>query len=351
MKLSAPLSAFLNVTSRCNLSCGYCSSPAANTSDLTQEHLRLIAKKLLASEVFRIIITGGEPLCSDSTFDIISLLNGRAAVTMNSNGTLIDMETARFLSRNRVKVSISLDGPDDVTNARSRGLGTFEAAIKGIESCMRAGVRVTILVTVNAFNYNTVDAMCDLCSDLGVSEVSFNPVMAIGRAAQNTNYLLSDDHHHYLVFSFQNLSNRQLPFQWSASEWTFALTLQESWRRKEVRDNSILKCGVGDMQVAIASDGTLIPCNNMPGLSIGNLVWDDLEQIWTTSPVLASIRALKSLKSVELKSCRNCQLNALCGGGCRARAWLESKDILGDCKCWYPRYICGGEFPCQANTH
>lgn len=188
MKLSAPLSAFLNVTSRCNLSCGYCSSPAANTSDLTQEHLRLIAKKLLASEVFRIIITGGEPLCSDSTSDIISLLNGRAAVTMNSNGTLVDMETARFLSRNRVKVSISLDGPDDATNSRSRGLGTFEAAIKGIESCMRAGVRVTILVTVNAFNYNTVDAMCDLCSDLGVSEVSFNPVMAIGRAAQNTNY-------------------------------------------------------------------------------------------------------------------------------------------------------------------
>lgn len=351
MRLSSPVSAFLNVTSSCNLACGYCSSPAANTGDLTRERIKLITEKLLVAQVLRVIITGGEPLCSPAVFDVVTLLTGRASVSLNSNGTLIDADVAAFLSQNQVKVSISLDGPTEGINSFSRGLGTFQAAVRGIQACLEAGIRVTVLVTLNAFNYRTVDAMCDLCSDLGVSELSFNPVMAIGRAAEGGHYLLSDAQHHYLVDSFQRLSKKRFSIQWSASEWTFASTLRASAHYSEARNTGILQCGVGDMQIAIASDGTLIPCNNMPGLSLGNLLTDDLKEVWTKSPILADIRAAKGLRSVDLQGCRACWLNVLCGGGCRARAWLESKDILGACNCWYPEYVRGGELACQVNTH
>ncbi len=131
----------LDLTYNCNLQCRHCyqgynrkKNNELNIDDwesIIGQYARL-AKKIDVGRV--ITISGGEPLLYPRIRELLTFLHNDKEIIdiyLLTNGTLIDVAAAEFLSKLRVKVQISLDGPTADTNDYIRGKKSFCGAING----------------------------------------------------------------------------------------------------------------------------------------------------------------------------------------------------------------------------
>lgn len=143
----------IQVTLNCNLACEYCfqkhSGGIIDLSTVDAILSAVIAHNLTVDPENRRIQVywhGGEPLLAGLDFfrEVIRLEARYPELSfdnrLQTNGTLLKDEFAGFLVENHFHVGFSLDGPAKVHDRHRRfassGLGTFDAAMKGIE-CYR----------------------------------------------------------------------------------------------------------------------------------------------------------------------------------------------------------------------
>ena len=156
----------------CNLDCQYCfflskellySARSQMTGeDTLEEYVRAHLRASPDGEV-AMMWQGGEPALRGLPFF-------RAAVDacerhrrpaqrvrhcLQTNGTLIDDEWARFLADNGFLVGVSIDGPaplHDAYRLNRGGRGTHSMVMRGWEALERAGADVNVLCAVHAAN-------------------------------------------------------------------------------------------------------------------------------------------------------------------------------------------------------
>ena len=79
----------------------------------------------------------------------------------------------------------------------------------------------------------------------------------------------------------------------------------------------------------ICSNGDVYPCTlfkSFEEFKAGNIKEDLLYNIWRSSEVFNKLR---NLKIADIESCNGCECFNLCPGGCRAKAYMYSNDLLG----------------------
>jgi len=173
-KASRPYQIFAKPTgSLCNLHCDYCyylgkqglypdESSFRMPDDLLEEYIRQHIETCPES-VVRFSWHGGEPTLLGLNYfhKIVHLQRkhrpaGRHIINgIQTNGTLIDEEWARFLAEERFAVGISLDGPQELhdTYRLTRGREpTFARAMRGYEVLHKHGIACDILCVVHAIN-------------------------------------------------------------------------------------------------------------------------------------------------------------------------------------------------------
>ena len=144
----------LKVASRCNIDCAYCyvyhlgdsgwsrqpKQMSAHTCAVVADELRELA--LDGGQHFAVVLHGGEPLLlgKDSLGSVIATLRralpDTCAISIQSNGTLIDSEILDLCAANDVTISLSLDGPRHIHNKNRVGFdarGTFDSVMQGLE--------------------------------------------------------------------------------------------------------------------------------------------------------------------------------------------------------------------------
>jgi hypothetical protein len=136
----------------CNMSCRHCYTyerVANDRSRVGKDALLAMMDECrrLGTEVF--YLTGGEPLLRRDLFDLIEGATHRSRAILFTNGTLVTPEWAKQLSRysERLVVQVSLEGPDEESNAVLRGKESFDRAMEGIRNLLREGVRVGVSST------------------------------------------------------------------------------------------------------------------------------------------------------------------------------------------------------------
>jgi uncharacterized protein len=151
----------LKLASRCNLNCSYCyvyndedtgfgSRPKMISDDIFDMTLSRIKDycQLNAISDFALCFRGGEPtLVGLRRFRELVIRARRTlrqclgGVSLQTNGTLINESWAKALKELGVGVSVSLDGPADVHDARRiyhRGGGSHSATVRGSRYCKTA---------------------------------------------------------------------------------------------------------------------------------------------------------------------------------------------------------------------
>ncbi|GLY50576.1 FxsB family cyclophane-forming radical SAM/SPASM peptide maturase [Lentzea sp. NBRC 102530] len=156
-----PLSEFiLKVQSRCNLNCDYCyvyhladSSWRQQPNRMSERTVRAAAARigehsaLHGLEQVSISMHGGEPLlCGRDYLErFISIVREqlgdvRVRFSLQTNGVLLDEETAAFLVREGVCVGVSLDGDEAANDLHRRfrnGRSSYRAASAGVRTMLR----------------------------------------------------------------------------------------------------------------------------------------------------------------------------------------------------------------------
>jgi radical SAM protein with 4Fe4S-binding SPASM domain len=327
---------FWEVTARCNLRCKHCyvrdeltaplSTPAHELG--TEDCIKLVEQFDEAS-VFYVTVLGGEPFCRPDFMTILKRLGEKTFWTsIDTNGTLIDEETARNLASIKIrKLNVSMEGPYAEVNDAIRGTGAFNKAVKGIGYLRDCGVPFRIGMIVSKANYTALEEMAEFCFETGAENAGFSLYVDFPSNRYASLLRLTRKE---ILEAAQKIREikKKYPRGFISSDIDGNLAFLSPDLEKRSEPRKLVPCGMGATQLTILSNGDAIPCTYMRDIIVGNVMETHLSQIPAT-PEFKKIKALRTLTVDEAnEQCRSCEWKYFCGGGCRARAYMEYGDLL-----------------------
>ena len=330
-----PSGVYLNPTERCNLNCRYCYLPAAQRR--SGEHMS--ADQLLASlgrlrDYFRrmmpdgrkprAIFHGAEPLMNrDAVFAAIDAFAEDFVFGVQTNGTLLDDATVRFLTARNVSIGLSLDGPlagiTDATRRTWSGRSVHDRVLAAMERLKGYG-SWSVITTCTTENLPHLTAMVELFHAREVPTCMLNAVRctlsgaravrpddetmtrAICAALDRTHELYRDSGRKLVVANFANI----------------LIAILAPTARRLMCD--ISPCGAGRAFFALSAEGGLYPCSEfigLPDFDGGQLLADGgIEKALTSD----AFRAVTGRDVDTFSPCGECAIRHFCGSPCPAEA-------------------------------
>jgi 12,18-didecarboxysiroheme deacetylase len=335
-----------NITRACNLNCVHCYARAVHHSDenelTTQEGFTLL-DDLAAFGVPVILFSGGEPLVRPDLIELANYAVGKGMrAVISTNGTLIDKKKANELKKVGVSyVGISLDGLEKV-NDHFRGMdGAFKMALKGIDNCREAGIKVGLRFTINQPNASQVPGIFNLMEEREIERICFYHLVYSGRGSD----LIDQDLSHEETRKIVDLIIDKTKDMYDRGKIKEVLTVDNHadgpylymrmLKEKDPRASEVLKLlqmnggnssgnGIG----CVSWDGEVYADQFWREHSLGNILHRPFSQIWSdkTDPFITK---LKDKKKYVKGRCSDCKWLDICGGNFRARGESVSGDIWG----------------------
>lgn len=358
----APVTIVWNFTNKCNLSCLHChqdSSPASCDSELTTAQAFRVVDNMSSAGVAILAFSGGEPLLRRDVYDVIERASSNGILcTIASNGTLMTREVAKRLAEAGVKrVEIGLDGASAETHDFLRNKpSSFETTIQGIRNCAEVGFdELAVTMTLHSKNAGELEQTIELAEKLGATRFYLNRLIPAGRGMEAMHLDVTAEEKikalETLYRKFHSSIVDGFGMQCYARGMTYYARLGHERSRGEVFTVSeafsghekmfrekfgsnisriVIKlstgfggCSTGLTYAGLTASGDLLPCVPAP-IKLGNLLEQDLREIWIHNDLLNHIRNRKALKG----SCKKCAYSGLCGG-CRYTAYIGNGDWLG----------------------
>lgn len=325
-------------TRRCALACRHCRGSArdvAETGELTTaEGLRLLDSLARVSTPL-LILTGGEPMMRADIYDLARHASDRGLrVVMAPCGHLLTPETvSRLIASSVSAISISLDAADAAGHDAFRGAaGAFDASLRGLRCAHRAGLPFQINTTVTRLNVDHLPALLELAEREGATALDLFFLVPTGRGRSLAD-LQADAKRTETVLNWAAEMDASRPLR---VRTTCAPQMARVRATRGVLPSGRLGgptggCMAGRGFLFVSHAGILQPCGFLD-LPCGNLRTADFD----VRALLAASDALRSLGSPEGMhgKCGRCEYRGMCGG-CRARAYACTGDVLG------PDPICG----------
>lgn len=139
----------VSVTDRCNLRCIYCMPEGgipklSHEQVLGYEEIIDIVAAAIDEGVFRLRITGGEPLVRKGIVGLIeklSKLPGLSDLSLTTNGILLEKYAEALKDAGLARVNVSLDSLDPEKFRQITRLGDLTSVLTGIDKAVSAGLK------------------------------------------------------------------------------------------------------------------------------------------------------------------------------------------------------------------
>ena len=326
--LKAPLTINWAVTNRCNFRCRHCYSRTDPTEELDNGMLRAGIEKIVQAGVLSINFGGGEPLLRKDLLEIASFASQKGLrVSMNSNGFLIDGETARKLKQSGFsKVGISIDSHLPAVHDGFRGIaGSHQRAVAALAHLKEAGIRTSISTVICTINHRDIKALVAFALGNGVQQLNFHNFKCSGLGYSNKDELdLSAAEWKEFYLAAMKMKQEVKGLEISLDDPIIA-----SLGLKTETDSLVKGSVCGKLSLNIKSNGDITPCGFIP-IVIGSILTDDFKEVWYNSSVLDKMRNKK-----PTGKCASCSHYEDCLGGCSARALALTGDLNNpDPHCW-----------------
>jgi uncharacterized protein len=325
---------FTNVikpTHICNLDCVYCYNEDARKPIMTLPQLERVITQTISYVNNRdprasldFIWHGGEPTVAGIDFfrHGLEVQGGlktdlKLENTIQTNGTLIDKEWARFLYENRFRVSVSIDGPEHLNDATRKdrgGKSSYKRVIRAMEILREAGVPFGVCVVLSRSNRNHAD---EIYTFLEEHKLPFNLIPLNRSGAGYNNYedvsLADWEYAEPWTIMFDRW------FYATDSKYIFASDFVH--KARAILEGRPTDC-IGQPQCSgfhISTDpiGNVYPCATLsadPNWLYGNLYETDLREL------MASPVALRAQSRSVDPHCAACKWQHVCHGGCMSRS-------------------------------
>jgi radical SAM protein with 4Fe4S-binding SPASM domain len=338
-KPNTPLIVSYAVTKACNLRCLHCHVEArdAMANELTlKEAMRAIDEmSLLGTEA--LIFSGGEPLLRKDF--VLSLAEYCVDVgiipAMLTNGVLINHKVALELKDAGIMaVGIPIDSADPSCHDKLRNVpGTFEKAVRAIETCLAADLEVVITTMALKDTFDEIPERIEFIANLGVDQVAVYDLVPVGRGKNVMDQAMSQTQRESLIKYLQQMQeDNEMVFTMSGGLPLYPEIVSEMHKLDGTKPKDLLLkqfwidapvgCHAGILYFSLRPNGDVYPCTFLP-VKAGNIREQSFIDIWRNSKVLNELRERSLLKG----KCGECEYRETCGG-CRGRAYACTGDYL-----------------------
>ena len=306
---------FFELTDRCNLRCLHCGSNCADGNstmlepELIMNCLNTVAEDFEPNDV-KIAITGGEPLLYPYFEEVIGHVNKLGfRWGMTTNGTLIDDKCAEMLKKLKLSsVSISLDGLSDTHDELRHKPGAWEKAIRGIKALRKQSIPVQITTVIHKKNFSQLYPLYEKLLELDIFSWRIVNIESIGRAAENSDLLLSYDEFKVLADIIRELRYKSyVPF-----DVRFGCSHYLSFEYENELRNHYFMCGAGITVASVTAKGDIFACLDIerrPELIQGNISKDRFSEVWYNR-----FKSFRKDRTILCDECRECNEKNFCAG-------------------------------------
>ncbi len=335
--MRTPRTIEIDITNQCNLRCAYCyhfSSEGDVASDLPTDEWLAFFDELGRCAVMEVTLGGGEPFVRADIQELIEgIVRNRMRYSILSNGTLVTEDHAAFLAGTRRcnHVQISIDGSTREVHESCRGTETFQRAVHAIEVLQAHGIPVAVRVTIHHHNVRDLPNIARfLLDDLGLPSFSTNAASYLGLCRDHADGVALTVEDRVLAMTTLGSLNERYGGRIQASAGPLAEArlwremLRSAGEGRVAGDGAggcLSSCGGVFSKLAVRADGVYVPCTLLPGVALGRINTDRLEDVWNNHPELERLRTRQTLPLSGFEECEGCDYIPFCRGGCPGLAY------------------------------
>ena len=341
--MSTPKSVDIAITGRCNLHCAYCfyADEMTALTDLPTEAWLKVFDELGRLNVMNVTLTGGEAFTRPDFFELVDgVIANRMRYEILSNGTLIDEKVIEKFKQGKRRlrlnsIQVSIDGASAKVHDQSRP-HSFNRAIQAVRLLKQNGFPLTVRVTINRYNYSDLTQIAEfLLEDIGLSGFSTNEAYPCGATNRYEEGIMLSVAQRQEVMNLLTDLNEKYNHRISATAGPLALT-QQKQRIQEAQAKGqdslpgygcLTACGGVFTKISLLHDGTIVPCHVISDLHLGNILTDDLGEIWREHPLMQELRQRREIPLDSIEPCRTCDYKGYCTGGCPGGALFLNGDF------------------------
>lgn len=181
----------ISVTDHCNYRCTYCrpeddKSNSKRLDILSYEEISRLVGIFANLGVYKVRITGGEPLLRKDIVQLIGLINQHKTITdipLSTNAHLLPNLAQQLVDAGINRANISIDSLDETRFKTITRGGDLNQVLAGIEAAILAGMQPIKLnmVVMRGFNDDEIEAMVDFAMDKNI-DIRFIETMPIGKS-------------------------------------------------------------------------------------------------------------------------------------------------------------------------
>lgn len=299
------------ITPKCNLQCYYCCTNAGldKAHSIDYSEAMSIVNELALNDVKEIYFSGGEPLMYPKMIELLSYtINKGLKVSMATNGTLIDDDTASMLhSVGLYLCHVSIDGFKEDHDS-IRGNGTYQKTMNGLRSIVKYSIPVRVGIMLSNSNIEYISELTDFLFKIGVNGVLYMMPLPAGRLKNKE----------------KNVDIPPIQVESLKKELTKRYGSKIDFRCTEAEGSNLSNCPGGFNNYHINPEGFCYPCSwvekIIPDICLGNIRTTDFSEIKKTA---SYYRTLLSSRLKLNSDCKLCNFRTICGGGCPVRSFIN----------------------------
>ena len=283
---------------QCNQKCLFCYAAGqemGKSREMTTHEWKQAIDRLEAARVPMVTFTGGEPTMRQDLAELIGYAK-KMVTRLNTNGVNLTPELVKALKAAGLdSLQVTLYSHDEAVHNALVGSSHFADTIQGIRNAVAAGLDISIntpLCKKNA-DYETTLAFIH---SFGVPFVTVSGLICTGMAGINhLEYDLSGEELFGIVRKAKSFCNAQ------EMEIDFTSPGLIERKRLEELGMNVPMCGACLSNMAIAPDGTVVPCQSWLGsdASLGNILTKPFKRIWNHT----KCKALRNMSEEQALQC------------------------------------------------
>ena len=336
-----PLSLMIKpASSLCNLSCEYCFYRDVSEHRehlgfgiMTEDTARVLIEKALLfadGQSVAFAFQGGEPTLAGKEFfkffvDTVNELNrkhSRIYYSIQTNGTGIDNEWARFFARNKFLVGLSLDGDFDGNKFRKKpsGQNSFYQIVRAADILTKHSADFNILTVLTGYCAENGERIYKYFRSKGYKYLQFIPCLRpFDSNEQSELYMTNEQYADFLIRVFNLYVKDYVRDQY------ISIRQFDNWVRLFLGQRPE-QCGVAGFcshQFVSESNGNIYPCDFYctDEYLLGNILETDFFEMANSETAKNFIK--ESLTVSE--ECKKCRYYPVCrAGGCKRTQQSEN---------------------------
>lgn len=301
----------IEVTRKCPLECLHCSACSNSGNDLQLKTEQIIAAvtdfRSMGGD--RVIITGGEPLVHPELMSVLESLNdiGIRPILFTS-GITGKSEYCRSLDEVEIKrlrpllssIVFSLYGKSaSVHEYITQRQYSFAMTLHAIQKAIRLGIPTDIHFVPMKVNYQDLAGIANIARSIGIEKVRVLRFVPHGRAEEYASELLPSEEDYVKFAMITRMARERYPD-----------LLQIGAAFRGIVPDITKTCSAAYDKLVVTADGSVAPCDGFKNLQDSNDNWNinvkSLSEIYASSPLFTSIRAIKTDLARHGQSCCYC---------------------------------------------